>query len=281
MTLSDFQTPDGWFTIAPFDHRASLAESLHLDLNNLEHQQKFLELKRLFIKIFSPHISAVLTDPEYGIKTLGDKDPDCGLFLSLEESGYSGDHDALTTLKPNWGVDGVKSYNAGAKLLVYYNPRSSSASQKLDLVKQLAEECKNKQVAFLVEPVLHSLPGVRQWIEEGDQDWIELHLSVCQAIAPYSDILKIQYPGNAEACQAISRFHKNWILLSRGARYETFTGYMTIAARNGSKGYAAGRAVWQEITTLDSSQWEQFLQTTAVDRLNALTRILQTSNLLA
>ncbi len=281
MTLSDFQTADGFFTIAPFDHRGSLASSLKLDLTKEQDQAKFLFLKQLFIKVFSPHTSAVLTDPDYGIQTLDLKAPNCGLFLSLEESGYTGDHEAMTTLKPNWGVDGVQKYNAGAKLLVYFNPLESNAQQKLDVVKRLAEECHQKEVIFLVEPVLFALSSKKQWMAEGDQDWIATHLQACEQFAPYCDILKIQYPGSADACRQVSSLHSNWILLSRGAVYETFIEYMKTAARNGSKGYAAGRAVWQEITSLDSSAWEQFLQTTAVPRIEELTSILRSANLLA
>jgi tagatose 1,6-diphosphate aldolase len=106
MTLADFQTTDGLFTIAPFDHRGSLAKSLHLDLQDSAARAKFLELKKLFMSELSPHVSAVLTDPDIGIETLELKFAKTGLFLSLEESGYGDDPNSMTRLKPNWGIDG-------------------------------------------------------------------------------------------------------------------------------------------------------------------------------
>jgi len=282
MTLAYFQTPEGLFAIAPFDHRASLASTLHLDLKKWEDQQTFIALKKLFIQIFSPHVSAVLTDPEYGIKTLSEKSPDCGLFLSLEESEYSSDHDAMTVLKSDWGVDGIREHGGAAKLLVYFNPKSETANAKLELVRKLFVECKDKEVIFLVEPVLYALPGTTQWSAEMDAEWSKVYVDLCSQFAPFCDILKIQYPGSAEACAQVSTFHKNWILLSRGVDFETFCGYLTTAMRAGSKGYAAGRAVWQEISSMNTvGEWQKFLETTGVERIEKLNQILKTARLVA
>lgn len=277
MNLSDFQTSDGLFTIAPFDHRGSLAKSLNLDLKDEKTKQIFLNLKTLFMKILSPHVSAVLTDPEYGLQTLGEKAPDTGLFLSLEKSGYTDDHESMTELYPNWGIDGVKKNNAGAKLLVYCNPGSATIQAKYDLIKKLSDEAKQKEVVFLVEPVLYplptSLPG-GAW-KEWDEAWIEAHLDVCQNIAPYCDILKVQYPGSAEACASVTRMHPNWILLSRGVEYDDFARLLKDSVQHGCRGFAAGRAVWQELTKIDPKGWEKFLEKTSVKRLVELTKILR------
>lgn len=281
MNLTSFQTSDGWFTIAPFDHRGSLATSLKLDLSNQLDREKFLHIKHLFMRILSPHVSAVLTDPEYGIRTLDDKAAHCGLFLSLEESGYSSDKDAMTILRSDWGVAGVKKHTAGAKLLVYVNPKSSTADAKLKLIESVANECSLAQVPFLLEPVLYPLEQSPLWEKEGDEQWIATHLEVCKTMAPFCDILKIQYPGSQDACAKVSLLHPNWILLSRGAAFETFTDYLTTAARQGCKGFAAGRAVWQEIEKLDANEWEEFLVNTAVPRLLELNQILRTANTLA
>ncbi len=282
MNLADFSTPDGLFSIAPFDHRASLAESMHLDLTKSEDQATFLELKKMFMHVFSPHVSAVLTDPEYGIKTLSEKQGNCGVFLSLEESGYSGDHDAMTSLKSEWGVDGVRENGAGAKLLVYFNPKSSTSQQKLDLVRKLFVECKDKEVVFLVEPVLYEVAGAKLWEKEMDAEWSRVYVDVCRQFAPFCDILKIQYPGNQEACSEISTFHDNWILLSRGVSFDTFCTYLSTARRQGAKGYAAGRAVWQELSTLSGKEeWQRFLETTGVTRIQKLNEILKSATLVA
>lgn len=281
MQLSDFKTANGLLTIAPFDHRGSLAESLHLDLSQEHDRTTFLFLKTAFMKLFSPHVSAVLTDPEFGPQTLSSKAPACRVFLSLERSGYTGNHDAMTELLPDWGIDGVLRYEAGAKLLVYVHPQSNTTQDKIALVQRLYQEAKAKNVVFLVEPVLYELEGKKQWEHVGDQHWIEQHLEVCRLFSPHCDILKVQYPGSQEACERVSQMHKNWILLSRGVPFDEFSQYLTIARRSGCVGYAAGRAVWQELTSLPKERWEEFLQTVAVPRLQQLTKILETSTLVA
>lgn len=277
MQLSDFMTSDGLLTIAPFDHRSSLATSLKLDLMNDANKESFAHLKRLFMQTLSPVVSAVLTDPEFGPSTVSLKAPSTQVFFSLEESGYSGDHDAMTTLKANWGIDGIKAHNAGAKLLVYTNPKSSTYQQKIALVASLATEAKDKGVVFLVEPVMYALPNETQWQTEGDAGWIATHMEVCRAIAPHTDILKIQYPGSAEACREVSTLHPHWILLSRGVTFDIFTGYLNTARSAGACGYAAGRAIWQELTTLPEEKWEEFLRTVSVPRLEQLNALLRST----
>ncbi len=272
MTLSDFQNSNGLFTIAPFDHRGSLAKSLNLDLKEKKSKELFSQLKHLFMKTLSPHVSAVLTDPEYGLETIKDKAEAAGLFLSLEKSGYSEDHEDMTELYPNWGIDAVLSHNAGAKLLVYCNPEGKNQQAKYDLIKRLYDEARQKGVVFLVEPVLYSLPG-KEW-KEWDEVWVESHLEVCENIAPFCDILKIQYPGTAEACARVTRMHPNWILLSRGVEYDDFSRLLKDSVQNGCRGFAAGRAVWQELTKLPPEKWENFLATTSVERLKSLTKIM-------
>lgn len=282
MTLSDFQTPDGWITIAPFDHRGSLLTALQLDVSREEDRKKFQELKRLFMKVLSPHVSAVLTDPEYGLSTLSEKAVDCNVFLSLEASGYTGSYEEMTQLLPDWGIEKIKTLHAGAKLLVYLHPDSSTYEEKLRLIKTVYQQAQRHEVVLLVEPVVYEKGAGKQGSATVAQDWIQRHLEVCARVAPFCHILKIQYPGNKEACDTVSTLHPNWILLSRGISFDTFCMYLTTAARSGCKGYAAGRAVWQEIEQWKTPrEWEQFLSTTAVGRLLKLNQILRSSRLLA
>ncbi|PWU23600.1 hypothetical protein C5B42_02445 [Candidatus Cerribacteria bacterium 'Amazon FNV 2010 28 9'] len=269
MTLQAFQTPDGFLTIAPFDHRNSLAEKFHFNIQNPDDFALFLELKKLFMSQLSPYVSSVLTDPDIGIETIALKASKTGLFLSLEESSYDSDHDAMTILKENWGIDEIKKRGAGAKLLVYFNPLKPTATKKLELIRVLFEEAKKKGIIFLLEPVLYGV---------ADKNWEIVHLQMCELVAPYCDILKIQYPGSAISCEKVNELHDHWILLSRGVLYEEFARDLRIAAAAGCTGFAAGRAVWQEVeATKDPVHWKQFLDDVAVPRLIELTQILRSS----
>lgn len=275
MTLSSIQTASGMYTIAPFDHRGSLATTLGLDLQTAAGKKTLTQLKILFMQTFSPFCSGVLVDPEYGFPAVEYKAEHCGLIMTLESSGYNDEKTAVPVLMPNWGVEGVKNNFAVAKLLIYYHPQEQNAEQKLKLVMELGESCRKEGVAFLVEPVIFS-PNPKAELTQAE--FAEAQLQTCQEFQPHCDILKIQYPGDALSCATITaELDVPWILLSRGLHYDEFKEALKVSLENGCKGFAAGRSVWQEISeqkkedgSLDMNAVQQFLQTTALERLKEL-----------
>jgi tagatose-1,6-bisphosphate aldolase len=275
MTLSSIRTASGMYTIAPFDHRGSLATSLGIDLKTAAGKKTLTQLKILFMQAFSPYCSGVLVDSEYGFPSIEYKVDSCGLILTLESSGYSDEKTDVPVLMQNWGVEAVKNNYAVAKLLVYYHPQEPNAQLKRKLVMELGDSCRREGVAFLVEPVIFSL---NPKVELSQAEFHEAQLQTCQELQPHCDILKLQYPGDALACATITaELDVPWILLSRGLHHDQFKEALNVSLENGCKGFAAGRSVWQEIaeckTTdgqLDLVAVQQFLQTTAVERVKEL-----------
>lgn len=280
MTLSSIQTASGMFTIAPFDHRGSLATSLGLDLTTAVGKKTLTQLKILFMQNFSPYCSGVLVDPEYGFPAIEYKADTCGLILTLESSGYNDEKTDVPVLMPNWGVEAIKNNYAVAKLLVYYHPQEPNAQQKKKLVMELGESCRKEGVAFLVEPVHFSL---NPKAELSTTEFQEIQLQTCQEFQAHCDILKIQYPGDALACATLTaEIDVPWILLSRGMSYDPFKEALKVSLENGCKGFAAGRSVWQEISEykdaegkLDLVGVQQFLQTTATERIKELIQLTE------
>jgi tagatose-1,6-bisphosphate aldolase len=275
MTLSTIQTPSGMFTIAPFDHRGSLAKLIGVDNSTDVGRATLAELKNYFMQVFSPICSGVLVDSEYGFHSLDYKADHCGLILTLESSGYTDEKTAVPTLLQNWGVEAIKNNYAVAKLLTYYHPQEANAEQKQKLVMELYASCKREEVPFLLEPVIFPPTG------KGELSQAEFHdaqLQTCQEFQPYCDILKIQYPGDALSCATITaELDIPWILLSRGMDYAGFRDALRVSLENGAKGFAAGRSVWQEIGEMQLAQGgpdmaaiHDFLQTTATERMKEL-----------
>lgn len=263
------------FTIAPFDHRGSLATALGLDLKTAAGRKTLTQLKILFMQNFSPYCSGVLVDPEYGFPSIEYKADRCGLILTLESSGYSDEKTDVPVLMQNWGVEAVKNNYAVAKLLVYYHPQEANAQLKRKLVMELGDSCRRQGVAFLVEPVLFSL---NQKVEMTLPEFQEAQLQTCQEFQPHCDILKLQYPGDALGCATITaELDVPWILLSRGLHHDDFKEALKVSLENGCKGFAAGRSVWQEIAehknedgSLNMVAVQQFLETTATERIKEL-----------
>jgi tagatose-1,6-bisphosphate aldolase len=280
MFLSSIQTAAGHFTIAPFDHRGSLATLLNLDLTKSDDQQKLRELKEMMMEIFSPLCSGVLVDPEYGYDAIAKKAPNCGLILTLESSGYTDSRAAIPTLIPNWGVEGVKNNYAVAKLLMYYHPQEANAEPKKKLVSELYNYCQHEQVPFLFEPVVYD-PATGKYLSK--EAFPVAQLAMIQELREYCDVIKIQYPGDALACATVTaELDVPWILLSRGMNYEEFKLATIIAMENGCSGFAAGRSVWQEIgqqrhpdKTPNMSAIRNFLETIGVQRMKELIGLVE------
>ncbi len=276
--LSSIQTPDGMFTIAPFDHRGSLASMFGADVNTPLGKELVTQLKIIFMEVFSPMCSGVLVDPVYGFPAIARKAKNTGLILSLESSGYNDERTSVPALIPSWGVEHVKNNYAVAKLLTYYHPGEENAEKKRQLVTELGEYCRHEGIAFLLEPVIYNPFGKE---ELSQQNFQEALLRTAQEFQQDCDVLKIQYPGDALACATITaELDIPWILLSRGMSYDKFREALKISMENGAKGFAAGRSVWQEIAQMktadglaDFAKIRSFLETVGVERVKELIAI--------
>jgi len=280
MNLRSIQTSEGLFTIAPFDHRGSLAKMFDLNIQDQTTQHVVTQLKVLFMEAFSDMCSGVLVDPEFGFSSIEHKAPNTGLILTLEASDYSGDKSAVPTIIPGWSVHQVKSNYAVAKLLLFYHPAEPNALAKKKLLIELYQSCRYEGISFLVEPLMFNPNGSELLTKE---EYQEAHLQTLQDFQKYCDVLKIQYPGDALACATITaELDVPWILLSRGMSYEEFANALKVSMENGAKGFAAGRSVWQEIGQLraedgspDLEKIKLFLETTGRQRIAELIQITQ------
>src|SRR5579859_1216328 len=278
MNLSSIETPTGFFTIAAFPTRRSSDLMFDVKLDNPAAEELVTKLKIMFMEAFSPMCSGVLVDPVYGFPAIARKAKNTGLILSLESSGYTDEHSAVPTMIPNWGVENVKNNYAVAKLLTYYHPAEANAIAKRKLAMELYEFCHHENIAFLIEPVVFNPFGKE---ELGKTEFQAAQLQTVQEFQGSCDVIKIQYPGDALACATITaELDIPWILLSRGMPFDKFKNALKVCIENGARGFAAGRAVWQEIASLrlpdkspDLDAIQKFLHTTGKERLQELIEI--------
>ncbi len=279
MTLQSIQTSSGKYTIAPFDHRASLAKLIHVDETKPEGAQVLSQLKCLFMQAFSPLCSGVLVDPVYGFDSIDYKSSNCGLILTLEGSGYSGNEAAVPTIIPNWSVHNIKENYAVAKLLLFYHPDEANAVAKKKLVMEIYSSCQYEGIAFLLEPIIYN-PHNKDVLSP--TEFQEAQLMTVKEFRSCCDIIKIQYPGDALACATITaELDIPWILLSRGMEYSQFRDALREGVENGCAGFAAGRTIWQEIGQYQSNGGpdilaiQQFLMTTGQERMKELIAVVE------
>ena len=113
------------------------------------------EVKLGVSKALTPHASAILLDPEWGLPAAEARAKGAGLLLCYEQSGY--DHDRpgrRTDLLPDMSARRLKELGADAvKLLLYYSPFEDTEinDQKHALVERVGAECRAVGLPFFLE----------------------------------------------------------------------------------------------------------------------------------
>lgn len=282
MTIEQLQTTKKHFTIAAFDQRGSLAKLMGVDPASEIGIEALTHFKQTWMEVVSSLCSAVLVDPEFGLDSLQKKDPKAGLLLSLERSSYdAGNKDALPLMYDGWGIPEIIARGGAVKLLLFYHPKSETATAKRVFVENIYNECKAKHVPFLLEPLLYSK----------DDPWGEnMHKAQLQMVRDFTslcDVLKLEFPMDPEQefdvkrgeeyCKQVTH-HATvpWIVLSRGMGYERFIRSVEVATQHGAQGFAVGRAVWKEVGEFSTvEEQDQFLHTTAKERMKQLIAIVE------
>lgn len=285
--LKNISTKEGFFVIAALDHRNSLKKLINpIEPENVP--ERFIQtIKIEFTKMLSPHSSAVLLDPEYGIKASEKPTRDgAGLIMCLEESGYLEKRGKrFTTLLADWDVKKLKELKADAvKILLYYKPGDESSKKQLDLVKKIGESCKKLDITFICEPFVYPLKNEIDFKINFPRFVIETAKEISELDV---DLLKVQFPGDVNS-QGISELRKNcdeldsickapWVLLSGGTKYGEFLKQVEIASKCNASGIMVGRALWQEAFEKKSlDEIINFVNTESLTRLSRLSSIART-----
>ncbi len=277
----------GSICMCALDHRGSLAKMLEQGAGKPPSYQDMVDFKFDVCSALSPHCSAILLDPVYGAaqtiasNLLAGK---TGLLVSLEETGYSGGGEArLSRPLDGWNAAKIRRMGAdGAKLLLYYRPDVEVAARQRELVKELAKWCEEQDLAFVVEPVGYAV-GDEAASGRYKAMKPEIVIKTAAELTPLGlDVLKAEFPADAKSetntgvmldnCKRLNEASQiPWIILSGGVDFGLFVRQVELACKAGASGFLAGRALWQEATSIVSREKRQeFFQTTVIDRLKLI-----------
>jgi tagatose 1,6-diphosphate aldolase len=214
---------------------------------------------------------------------------DKGLLVSLEETGYTDDAgDRITRIQQAWSVAKIKRMGGSAvKLLLYYNPGSSTAPDQEEIVRTTAAACAEHDIPLLLEPMTYHISGGPR---KGTAEFAALKprmvIDTARRLVPMGvDILKAEFPADSDYessddkmigwCREITEAcgPHPWVLLSAGVGYDQFKKQVEIACAGGASGFLAGRAIWQEVPGLPEAERGSFLAEEATRRLDELTEI--------
>ncbi len=234
-----------------------------------------LEFKEKVSQILTPHASAILLDPEYGLPAARVRNENAGLLLAYEKSGYDKRVPGrLPQTLAGYTVAKLKVEGAdGVKVLLYYSSfsRTEINTQKQAWVAQIGEECRAADVPFFLE-----LVSYHDDMDEKSAEFARVKPEVvARSVEEFCkvqyavDVLKVGVPVNmnfvetpgpsrSEAiysrAEAIAQFRRAsqaatlpFIYLSEGVSNETFVEALALAteAKSDYSGVLCGRATWQ------------------------------------
>jgi len=298
----------GVIAAAAMDQRGSLQKSLAaargVDMKQIT-PEIMSEFKVAVSKVLTPHASAILLDPEFGLDAARARAKNAGLLLAYELSGYDNTHPGrLPDLLPHVSVKRIVDYGADAvKILIYYTPTEESSINDIKhaFIERVGSECETYEIPFFLEFVGYDPKG-------GDEKGVEFAKSkpeiVKRSMEEFSkpqykvDVLKVEVPINADYVEgssvykgqkaytrdeALKHFRdaaaiaaKPFIYLSAGVSNAQFTESLKMAAEAGTdySGVLCGRATWKEGIPVYAKQGvkalEEWLQREGVRNINAV-----------
>src|SRR3954454_4939639 len=114
----------GVIAAAAMDQRGSLQKSLAKERGAEVSDRDMEEFKSLVTEVLTPHASAILLDPEWGLPASKRRAGDAGLLLAYEKTGYDKTGPGrLGDLLNHWSAKRLKEAGADCiKILLYYSP---------------------------------------------------------------------------------------------------------------------------------------------------------------
>src|SRR5215831_9381996 len=146
--LKALSTKEGIIAAAAMDQRGSLQKSIAsakgTDTKSVT-PEMMSEFKTAVVKVLTPHASAILLDPEYGLDAAKARASNAGLLLAYEESGYDNTKPGrLPDLLPHVSAKRIADWGANAvKILIYYSPFDDKQVNdiKHSFIERVGAEC--------------------------------------------------------------------------------------------------------------------------------------------
>src|SRR5256885_4341167 len=164
--MTKLSNKDGIIAAAAMDQRGSLQKSLAaakgVDQKAITWDM-MSEFKTAVTRILTPHASAILLDPEYGLDAAKARASNAGLLLAYEESGYDNTKPGrLPDLLPHVSAKRIVDWGANAvKILIYYSPFDDPDVNDIKhrFIDRIGAECETHQIPFFLEFVGYDPKG--------------------------------------------------------------------------------------------------------------------------
>ena len=249
-----------------------------------------IEFKEAVTRVLTPHASAILLDPEFGLSAAKLRAKNAGLLLAYENSGYDNTQPGrLPDLLDHYSARRIVADGADCvKILLYYTPFDPPKINDIKhaWVERIGAECVANDVPFFLEFV-----GYEEGADEKSLGFAKKKPQVVAgSMEEFSkpqyavDVLKVEVPVNmafvagTASCKgeaaytreeakehfrrAAAAAKKPFIYLSAGVSNETFTETLDLASESGVNfsGVLCGRATWKDAIPVYAKQGVKALE---------------------
>lgn len=233
------------------------------------------------VRYLGGNAPAILLDPEIALPAIVDDGTlarGTALVVGMDASGYE-TVDGLRYTRFVPGVTARRARELGgdvAKMLFYVRPdRQGPDSALAEQIRGLVRDCAAEGILLIVELLTYQLDG------ESDDAYRAAFPGLVAdgarlAVACGAKTLKLQYPGSAEGCAAVTAAAGGvpWAVLSAGVDHTTFLEQVRTAMANGASGAMAGRSLWKDSLSVSASTRQDHLTTRALPRLRELAAVV-------
>jgi len=306
--MTALSNKNGVIAAAAMDQRGSLQKAIAAGKGiptDKVTPEMMTEFKVAVSKALTPHATAILLDPEFGLPAAKVRSSNAGLLLAYEETGYDNAQPGrLPDLLPHVSAKRIVDWGADAvKILIYYSPFEQAPINDIKhaFIERVGAECETLEIPFFLEFVGYDPKG-------GDEKGLEFAkqkpVSVTKSMEEFSkpqyrvDVLKVEVPINANFVEGSSVYKgqkaytrqealdyfrtaaeaakKPFIYLSAGVGNAQFVEELKMAAEAGTgySGVLCGRATWKDGMPIYAKQGvkalEDWLATEGVKNIEAV-----------
>lgn len=297
---------------AAMDQRGSLQKSI-ASAKGVDEKavtpEMMSEFKVAVTRVLTPHASAILLDPEFGLAAAKARSSNAGLLLAYEATGYDNTQPGrLPDLLPHVSVKRIVDWGADAvKILIYYTPFDAADVNDIKhaFIERIGAECEYHDIPFFLEFVGYDPKGGNEKGLEFAKIKPQVVIGSMQEFTKPQyrvDVLKVEVPVNAEFVEGSSVYKgekaytraealghyrraadvatKPFIYLSAGVSNAQFVESLNMATEAGTdySGVLCGRATWKEGMGIYAKRGvkalEDWLQDQGVKNINAVNAAL-------
>ncbi|MEM7737177.1 MAG: tagatose 1,6-diphosphate aldolase [Deinococcota bacterium] len=300
----------GVISAAAMDQRGSLQKAIAASGRDVT-DDDLRAFKKSVTQVLTPHASAILLDPTWGLEAAAARSDNAGLLLAYEESGYDNTTSGrLPSLIDGYSVQRIAEAGGNAiKILLYINPfdKEEINEQKYAFTERVGAECEAVGLPLFLEPITYD-DNITDSFEfaKAKPKYVMAAMEELSKDRYGIDVLKLEFPliakhtGGLKASEgneiAYSREEatdylnqmgdmatKPYIFLSAGVDMPVFLESLELAAASGVRynGVLCGRATWKGgIPVYGESGADaltDWLGGEGVDNINALNAVLDSS----